>query len=285
MRTRWLLFGLILTAQGLCAWQWPTDAPTVVATFGQSAGTAYQRGITLGGGVQPVFPVAAGTVIYVRSDRDVPALASGTTVVVEHDRGFRSVYAHLLEGSTPEPGTPVTEETQIGLVGQTGMTASPRLRLDIIDTSTGVYVNPLILLPELPDPVDPQITSLYAQSDSAFYDLGPTSTVPAGEYELLVECIDGWTARAPDRGAPYALLLVVDGQERASITFDNISYVEGEARVQPGPAIGHDELYAGTNLYRLDAVIVPVGRTIVEIIVEDYKGNRATSRVEMVGVP
>lgn len=276
---------LMMVSRIVLAWQWPVQDPVVAASFGQSSGSAYFRGVALTGGAQPVFPVAPGTVIYVREESDAPPVGTGTMVVVEHDRGFRSVYGHLETGTTPAAGTVVDEATRIGVMGQTGMVAQPTLQLEIIDTEAAAYVNPFALLPALNDMVAPRVSRVFAQSAGALYDLGGTTAIPAGEYVLLAECSDEWAVRSGRQGAPYAVSLYVDGQERWSVTFDSIVFVDGEARAKPGPETGHDGVYAEGGLYRLGGVVIPVGRTIVEVVAADYQGNEDSVRLAVDGLP
>ena len=41
----------------------------------------------------------------------------------------------------------LTEATQIGVVGETGVASRPTLFFSILDAESGAYVNPLLLLP------------------------------------------------------------------------------------------------------------------------------------------
>jgi hypothetical protein len=278
---RLLLLLLTLPAWG---WQWPVSDPVVNGTFGQSVGGGYLRGILISAGEQPVYPVAEGEVIFVREEGSEPRTGLGTVVVVQHERGFRSLYAHLVPGSAPEAGSIVTEETQIGVVGQSGVPDSPMLQVQVIDTETGSYVNPLVLLPRREDPLQPRILNVFAESRGALYSLTDNQSLPAGEYTLLVECSD-LTSRGSNAVAPYSLSLLVDGREEFALSFDSIVHEDGAARVSTGPPLSHDALYAGTDLYRLGQIVLQTGRTILEIVAHDYEGNESSIVLPIAGMP
>ena len=280
-----IVFGLLVAAAASgMAWQWPTETFSPSVAFGQSSGGAYSRGMELIGEVQPVYPITAGTVIYVRgSDENSPSQL-GTTVVVEHDRGFRSFYGHLEEGTTPEPGTVVTEATQIGLVGETGTAGRPTLFFSILDTEAGAYVNPLLLLPVVEDVIAPTVISVLAQSETSLYDLSTRSSLPAGEYLLFVECEDRWD-RTGELITPYSVVVLVDGQEHMVITHDRIVFSDGYPRVEPGPPVPHDGLHIGGRSYVTGWFTVPIGRTLIEVIVSDFSGNESSVVVEVIGIP
>ncbi len=280
-----IVFGLLVAAAASSmAWQWPTKTGSPSVAFGQSSGGAYSRGMELIGEVQPVYPITAGTVIFVRGSRDVALSQLGTMVVVEHDRGFRSFYGHLEEGTTPEPGTVVTEATQIGLVGETGTAGRPTLFFSILDTEAGAYVNPLLLLPVVEDVIAPTVISVLAQSETSLYDLSAASSLSAGKYLLFVECEDRWV-RAGELVTPYSVVVLVDGQEHMVITHDRIVFSDGYPRVEPGPPVPHDGLHIGGRGYVTGPFTVPIGRTLIEVVVSDFAGNDSSVVFEVIGIP
>ena len=66
----------------------------------------------------------------------------GNTVVIQHDNGLQSVYAHL-NSRTVEKGDRVTQDTQVGTMGRTGNTPSKgdtHLHFEIRENSNGVLL-------------------------------------------------------------------------------------------------------------------------------------------------
>lgn len=87
----------------------------------------------------PVASVSKGVVVTsAYSD------TAGNFVVVEDSAGYRVSYMHLSKISV-KAGDEVDYDSQIGLVGSTGLSTGPHLHLSITDKS-GNYLNPLFLV-------------------------------------------------------------------------------------------------------------------------------------------
>lgn len=88
---------------------------------------------------EPVKPVSTGVVAVVKRDR----INYGNHIVVDHENGERTLYAHLSKMNVVE-GEKVTTETVIGEVGSTGRSTGPHLHLEIRED--GKRVNPKSVL-------------------------------------------------------------------------------------------------------------------------------------------
>jgi len=80
----------------------------------------------------PVRPVASGVVVYSGSRSGY-----GNTVVVEHDNGIISLYAHNSRILVAE-GDPVTSESTLALSGSTGRSTGPHLHFEAWQGGTNV---------------------------------------------------------------------------------------------------------------------------------------------------
>lgn len=115
--------------------------PGYVSTYYSS----FHPGIDIAAGLgMPVRSVAKGKVV----NQGLNFWGLGLIVEVEHDHGYKSLYAHL--------GKIYTQKDQlleagdlIGEVGMTGNTSGPHTHFEL--TKSGTYVNPSALLPKLPD--------------------------------------------------------------------------------------------------------------------------------------
>lgn len=92
----------------------------------------------------PIHPVTSGTVEAV----SFGFWGLGNSVVVTHPNGFESTYGHMGKISV-KPGEQVTAETILGEVGVSGFTSGPHTHLEI--QKDGKFINPLDLLPEIPN--------------------------------------------------------------------------------------------------------------------------------------
>jgi murein DD-endopeptidase MepM/ murein hydrolase activator NlpD len=82
-----------------------------------------------------VFPVKTGKVILARDYNDY-----GKTVIIRHERGIETLYAHLDKIHVRE-GQDVELDTLIGIVGNTGMSTGKHLHFEV--TVGGYPVDPL----------------------------------------------------------------------------------------------------------------------------------------------
>lgn len=80
----------------------------------------------------PVKPVAPGVVVYSGSRSGY-----GNTVVVEHDNGIITLYAHNSRILVAE-GQPVTSESTLALSGSTGRSTGPHLHFEAWQAGTNV---------------------------------------------------------------------------------------------------------------------------------------------------
>lgn len=105
--------------------------------------SSWHPGIDIAVGLgTPIHPVSDGTVAEVHYD----FFGLGHYVVIQHDQGIRSTYAHMGRIYVKE-GDKVTPDNIIGEVGLTGHTSGPHTHLEI--TKNGSYINPQTILPSL----------------------------------------------------------------------------------------------------------------------------------------
>ena len=107
--------------------------------------SSYHPGIDIAAGLgMPIHPVIDGVVE--ESGHDIFGL--GNYVVVTHEKGFKSKYAHMGRIFV-RVGDKVSSDNILGEVGLTGHTSGPHTHLEI--TLNGNFIDPQKLLPELPD--------------------------------------------------------------------------------------------------------------------------------------
>lgn len=88
-----------------------------------------------------VYAIASGTVVEV----EIARFGYGHKVVIEHQNGLTSLYAHLGTVNV-RSGDTVAKDTILGVIGLTGWTTGPHLHLEI-HTPSGV-LNPKQVLPD-----------------------------------------------------------------------------------------------------------------------------------------
>ena len=110
----------------------------------------YHPGIDIATGLgMLIHPIINGEV----TEAGFNIFGLGNYVIIAHENGFKSKYAHLGKIYV-KLGDKVTSEKILGEVGLTGRTSGPHTHLEI--TLNGSFVDPLKLLPEISDmPVQP----------------------------------------------------------------------------------------------------------------------------------
>jgi len=276
-----LLFFSHLT---LCALDWPVAEPTLTATFGEYRGDHFHAGLDLGGREQAVTPIAVGEKVFAYEEgEDFSSLPRGfgNFLVLQHEGGIRSLYAHLKEGSMEGEKTSYARGDRIGLMGATGYSQGRHLHLSIIDAETNTLVNPLVLLTPLRDSQSPAVRRMYLKKGDTLTEVRSGQSVSAGQVEVVSELFDlrediafVWKL------APYKIALYQDGREISTLVLDSLKQKNAQL------VLGESErpfqkVYEGEWLYRLATVQLAGGKTSLVVFVQDFAGNEASREVTL----
>lgn len=112
--------------------------------------SSFHPGVDIATGLgMPIHPIAKGKVV----DSGYNFWGLGLTVTVEHENGYKSLYAHM--GKTYVlNGQAVNPEDTLGEVGLTGHTSGPHTHLEIY--KDGKSIDPLLLLPKIDEMPKPE---------------------------------------------------------------------------------------------------------------------------------
>jgi len=106
-------------------YQWPVQGK-IVKNFGSPVGKTKNAGINImAPSGTPVNATNGGVVKYAGNKGGF-----GKVVLVQHDGGMMSIYAHL-EETTVNRGDVITGGQKIGTVGKTGVVKSPQLHFEL----------------------------------------------------------------------------------------------------------------------------------------------------------
>jgi len=92
----------------------------------------------------PIHPITEGFV----EETGTNFWGLGKFVVVTHQKGFKSKYAHMGKVYV-KVGQEITSENILGEVGLTGQTSGPHTHLEV--THNGKYIDPQTILPDIPN--------------------------------------------------------------------------------------------------------------------------------------
>jgi murein DD-endopeptidase MepM/ murein hydrolase activator NlpD len=104
-------------------------------------GPRHPLGIDIEAPYVPVSAARAGQVVFAGGD---PCCSYGLNVVIRHDAGFETRYAHLSKVAV-KLGQWVEIGEQLGVSGSTGFSTGPHLHFEIM--LNGVIQNPIVYLP------------------------------------------------------------------------------------------------------------------------------------------
>lgn len=118
---------------------WPVDGGVLTSSFGPRD-ASHHDGIDISAPAgTPVRAARGGRVLYSDTLRGY-----GNLIILEHDGGYATVYAHNRENRA-RIGAAVKQGEQIATVGETGKTSGPNLHFEI--RKDNVARNPVYFLP------------------------------------------------------------------------------------------------------------------------------------------
>jgi MYXO-CTERM domain-containing protein len=176
-----LLIVFLVWAPAAYAWSWPVQGP-VVQPFAYDESHPYasgqHRGVDIGADAagETVVAPAAGTVSFAGS-----VAANGQTVTIETTDGYSVTLTHLGSIAVAK-GATVAEQQAVGTVGPSGTPEvdGPYVHLGIrLTADPNGYVDPLTLLPAVPESGTSQTGSSGAQTGSSSAASTPAVKKPA----------------------------------------------------------------------------------------------------------
>jgi len=127
---------------GASPFLWPVDAGVLSSPFG-ARGDSHHDGVDISTPEgTAVHAARAGRVLY--SDQ---LRGYGNLIIIEHDDGYATVYAHNRDNRA-RTGATVRQGDVIATVGRSGKTSGPNLHFEI--RKDNIARNPLFYLPALP---------------------------------------------------------------------------------------------------------------------------------------
>lgn len=275
-----LLFAFVFSGLWAQTFSWPVDSVNLKGTFGQSRGGEFSTGLLLSGGDQAVKAAASGETVFIRRQitGGIPS-GLGNYVVIEHDRGLRSVYGNL--GVIPtDLADRVEGGTLLGLAGASGYVMSPTLYFEVYDQEFSQSVNPLLLLPPVIDYVRPEIGQVSISRQGMTEALQDGMVISSGKAEVLVQVQD--TGPAADGNgypvAPFAVSIFLNGEEIYRLAFEALQYEDGKLVVAQSGEASFKQVYSDSGLLRAGVASFSAGAYRLEVLLQDFYGNESLQR-------
>lgn len=134
-------------------WGWPTNRPYVITSGFEWRWGSFHNAIDISGtGMgSPIYASRAGTVIETNSSCDNIGYYSsqcggsyGNYVVINHNDGYYTMYAHLIQNVPVSVGQQVTRGQIIGYMGSSGSSTGTHLHFGVSrgEPNKGTWINP-----------------------------------------------------------------------------------------------------------------------------------------------
>lgn len=278
----------------LCAvqgygFEWPLKKAEPMATFGENRHGDFLKGIEIAGSEDQVEPVEDGEIIFRSSyGGNLPHRLNsglGNMVVLQHERGIRSVYGHLAD--------PVSSDTvfakrgsPIGRLGSSGVVDGNFLYLQIIDTEVSRFVNPLLSLPSFRDTSEPVIRRIELDDGTEARLISEGINLPRGRYSVRIETYDTGMGLSSFRPmAPYSVRLYVNGEERLGLSFESLGVEKGKTVPAGRAELTFERAYSEKLVLVPGEITLQPGEILLELVVSDFSGNETVRDTRMVVTP
>lgn len=272
----------------LSGWQWPMTNFDIDTSFGEPENASVSPGLRLSSDSNEVVSAEDGELVFTarasRSPDSIP-YTLGDFVVLEHEGGFRSLYADLER--RPDIDNPVLEAgATLGTLGRSTPRGGGNLGFRVIDVRREAYVNPRSILPELDDVTAPRIeeVELFRGGQriwsSSMAD-AETQAVREGQAKLRARIYDEGENLYRDEVPPHSVTVLMNGQQEFSVSLETLSLHNGEVRFG-GTRMGTD-LYGPDGRIRLGTYEITPRTNLFEIIALDHAGNERVVSFEILG--
>ena len=257
---------------------WPASAPVSIEFGGPNAGAPIE-GIFLSGSDIDIRAADAGELIFERDARDsrtrLPSTL-GTSLVLEGEKGFASVYGYL--PALADPGArDYVSGALIGKSGQNGLLDGPGFLFAMFDRKSDRWVNPRVFLPRQDDAKAPIIRKVSLEAKGREWVLGEQKGIPQGSYAIVVEAaeqekgISGFVG-----GPPWYIRVLANGEKVAELKTEIASVKEGRLSFYPDNQDGSSLVDANGSL-RLPPRAFARGKLYLEVLVRDFAGNERSA--------
>lgn len=279
MKKTTVVFVCTLMLADLCALEWPAAIVKPLRFFGQRTENRIERGIILDK-VDTVRAAGNGTLLYtMEKNRNMTGFPStlGNAVVIAHDDGILSVYGNLDSIGRIAGHLQIETGAILGGGGTSGWTGSGNLILQVIDQERKTLLNPLLVLPALPDSHAPSIRNVIAiSSNNQTAVLGSAKIIKQGKYRIYADISDVIDSSSAPLG-PFRISVLLNGSESASIPFEVLKEDASGKLYLNSPEYTAAQLYGDPERTFLGEITLNRGRADITIVARDVAGNERTA--------
>jgi hypothetical protein len=265
---------LITFAAPLAALEWPVADPHPVRVFGQRAFGVAERGVVFEKAETIRASGYGELLVTLGENRNMSGFPGtlGNAVVLAHDDGLMTVYGNLDSLDRVADRAEVDSLAILGNAGSSAWGEQASAIFQVGDREKRTKLNPLLVLPPLPDKKGPSIRDVIAvAANGTVHTLGTAKSMRQGKYRVYADIIDS-IEKNPHDFAPFRVTVQVNGKEYSSIPFELLSEKNGELFLSD-PQFTWNKLYSDPARIYLGELSLTRGRADISIIARDIAGN------------
>jgi hypothetical protein len=242
--------------------------------FGQPRGSAFTNSLIFENPSE-ILPAKDGEVIInLKSGiADMGWFEStlGNAVVLSHENELLTVYGNLEDIYIEESATTLQESDVIGVSGSSGwQTGKNSLEFQVIDTKSNKVINPFVLMPTIQSINTLAIKDVVAVNNSGkSFPISNYVKINSGVYKLYI--------KKQSDSMTYKTSVYANGAMVENIMYDVLTKRDSRLSVQGKDLYQFEEIYPNQEMQLLAEIILPKGRNLITITIEDFFGNTKTA--------
>lgn len=273
MKKKFLLVIIACFSISAFALEWPVAKPVLYALFAQRNAETLNRGLILEK-VDIVRASGDGVLLCTLSENSNMSGFPGTlgnAVIIAHEDNLISVYGNMDSLDRIKGKNDVENGTILGTAGSSAWGKPLHCIFHVYDAERKNLLNPLMLLPALPDSKGPIIRNVAVTSASGQTAvLGSSKTLKQGKYRIFADIVDTMDGSSTEL-APFRISILVNGTETVFLPFDLIQENAGMLVLTSGTS--EKTLLEDSSRLFLGEIQLTRGRADISIIAQDFSGN------------
>ncbi len=257
--------------------EWPSESQKFSLLFGQKNPMcmSFSKGIVF----QQVKTVRASEhgkhLINIEEGNSRFPSTLGNAVIFIHEDGLQTIYGNLKNTNLFSSRTKTETGSVIGQTGNSAWGENEALIFQVVDTKNQVFINPLLLLPQVEDESAPTIESVVlTDKNNRKISLGNTGIIKQGAYNLYANIYD-MVNKKKDAGvkvSPFRVTVLINGINVINVPFEVLK-TDFQKSFFQGTEISAQDLYKQNDTMHFGVLNLTSGKVDLTINARDITGN------------
>ncbi len=266
---------LLSVFSNLFCFDWPfqkVEASQITSFFGQKNGSLPSTSLIISDAEDVISSDEGNTLIVIEDsndDTDFFPSALGTSVIVSHNDNLICVYSNLDRDSirSRDYTKKLTKAEPIAKTGKSGFQKKDgSLSFQLIDIKERKAINPLTLLPQLPNLPPLSISAVQIRNKNGVaYDLQYAKNFNAGTYRIYF--------KRNDLVVPFKTSILLNGELSDEISLNSINQEGGTCNVMGIKNYSGTEIYPDDKFMLIGEAALKSGKFTLSLLFTDIKGD------------